>query len=244
MSSHGLFFAIHYFNSPKFNIETSYIPSIANLIEVLKLNHNFSSCVILSDIEDKENVSGKSIISKIFDIALLTNQEYVKNVWIHFCGHGFINKNNIDTQECIVPEDFESNGIITSEFMNHVTQYFNKNTNVVFVFDCCYSYQISNIQFIYTIYEHDKIQIEKQNKQSLNSNVHIISCFTSDDDISNNYRKYSLTYCIHNIISSNKSISTLQCLIDIYKIMHVHNLHYVPKLYSTTLIDLHKRFIA
>lgn len=68
-------------------------------------------------------------------------------VWIHFIGHGYSISDKDDEYECIMPADYKENGIITEEMIKHVVKYFNKNTKVTCIFDCCRSGSICDVMY-------------------------------------------------------------------------------------------------
>lgn len=83
-----------------------------------------------------------SIMKAIDELIALTNVQNISHLWIHFSGHGTQLKaqnpyDELDNKdECIVASD---NLVIRDNFFKKALTRANPSTRIVFVFDCCHS---------------------------------------------------------------------------------------------------------
>ena len=92
------------------------------------------------------------IVQNIYDLALQSYQESLDFVWIHYSGHGsYVRDSSSDERdgrdECLVPSDFKTAGLIADDFLNRVFRNFNPSTRVVFVCDACHSGTMCDVKY-------------------------------------------------------------------------------------------------
>lgn len=88
--------------------------------------------------------TARGIINRLQNLARETRRKHIRLVWLHFSGHGTQvidrtrdEKDGMD--ECLVPSDVMTAGVISDDMINTILAQFNPNTRVICVFDCCHS---------------------------------------------------------------------------------------------------------
>jgi hypothetical protein len=109
-------------------------------------------CKIFTDDIDLKSTSGIGILSILYETAVLSKKNNLDFVWIHYSGHGsYVPDTNLDEDdgldECLVPSDYETNGMVVDDHICSVLSHFNKHTKVVCVFDCCHSGTMADLKY-------------------------------------------------------------------------------------------------
>lgn len=112
-------------------------------------------CKTFTDDTDRLNTSGRGIVQNIYKLALASWKENLDLAWIHYSGHGgFVkdasNDEDDGMDECLVPSDYETRGVILDDEINDVLSHFNPKTRVILVFDCCHSGTIADMMYSYS----------------------------------------------------------------------------------------------
>ena len=113
----------------------------------------------------------------LFKLAMDSRTKNYKNVFIHFSGHGvgITDRNNDEDDgrdEAICPVDYQKSGVITDDLLKKIFKYFNPNTKVTCVFDCCHSGTIGDLK--YKLTDKNKVVISNTSK-ACDSNIVMIS---------------------------------------------------------------------
>lgn len=109
----------------------------------LKEKARFDRVRVVTDDTDQRShdTSAFGIMKAIDELIALTNVQNISHLWIHFSGHGAQIKalnpyNESDNKdECIVASD----NLIRDDFFKKALMRANQSTRIVFVFDCCHS---------------------------------------------------------------------------------------------------------
>lgn len=125
-------------------------------------------------------VTGSGILNTLWELVVQSHHQGpqgLQNVWIHFSGHGVGIKDasgdESDGQdEAICPLDYVKNGVISDDILKKMLRYFNRNTQVVCVFDCCHSGTIGDLR--HRMSEFGQCTIENTTSECW-SNVFILS---------------------------------------------------------------------
>lgn len=101
---------------------------------------------------DAKSTTAMSIVQGMYELALQSHSESLDFVWIHYSGHGSsVLDNDGDEKdgrdECLVPSDYETAGLIPDDFLVRLFRYFNPKTRVVFVCDACHSGTICDVKY-------------------------------------------------------------------------------------------------
>jgi len=131
------------------------INDIDNTKEVLKTVYKYdeNNIVCLTD-ETEKKPTGQNIINELINLANRTNNEDIKEIWISYSGHGtYILDNNDDEDdgkdECLVPIDYETGGLISDDILNQALSLINPNVNVVVIVDACHSETMLDLPYRY-----------------------------------------------------------------------------------------------
>lgn len=107
---------------------------------------------VFTDEQTPEDTTYSGMLGKLFEIALDSWKENLDYVWIHYSGHGsYVRDTNGDDldgcDECLIPSDFMSAGVITDDVIQKVLSSINPNTKVVCFFDCCHSATMGDLRY-------------------------------------------------------------------------------------------------
>lgn len=152
--SRAILFGINYIHSAPAVQLRGCINDVNNMAQYLSTIEKYDNVKIYTDEKDEYKTRANSIINSIYKLAIDSHRYRLKKVWIHFSGHGCgIRDNNNDekdgSDECIVPSDYEKSGVISDDLIKRVLRYFNKDTKVTCVFDCCHSGTICDLKYVY-----------------------------------------------------------------------------------------------
>ena len=109
-------------------------------------------CATYTDDVDLENTSGMGMMRQMYSMAVASYRENLEVVWIHYSGHGsYVRDAGTDEldgrDECLVPSDFATAGLIPDDYVNDLLALFNPATRVICVFDCCHSGTIGDLKY-------------------------------------------------------------------------------------------------
>ena len=149
---YGLLFGLNYQHEPSATLRGC-VNDVNNMSEYLR-NLNFTHVDVYTDESDYTKTTANGIIQEIEQLAKLTNEQFIDIVWIHFSGHGcsvrdWSGDESDGKDECIVPSDFKTAGVVRDDKIKNTLQKFNKNTKVILFFDCCHSGTIGDLKYKY-----------------------------------------------------------------------------------------------
>lgn len=229
------------------------INDINNTKDVLKTVYNYEEKNIIVLTDDTEiKPTSNNITRQLYDLAFRTKNEDIKEIWISYSGHGsYIRDDNNDEDdgkdECLVPLDYQKNGLITDDMLNHIFSFIDPKISVIVVVDACHSETMLDLPYRYL--SGDKNTIENKNNK-INSNVVLISgcrdTETSADAYNiNNSKEYSGAMTIALLETLKKFNYTISCW-DLLKEMRLflsqRRFTQVPQLCSTIKIDNYTLF--
>tara|TARA_B100001093_G_scaffold124247_2_gene116877 strand:- start:13884 stop:14750 length:867 start_codon:yes stop_codon:yes gene_type:complete len=133
------------------------INDVANVKDVLKQVYNYQDEDIQMLTDDTTTKPNKqNICNALLTLAKQSHEKSVKEIWIHFSGHGSyeydtsLQSNERDKRnECLVPLDYNQAGTISDNFINKVLATIQKDVRVVLVTDCCHSGTVSDLRYRY-----------------------------------------------------------------------------------------------
>lgn len=101
---------------------------------------------------DAANTTAMSIVKDLYELALQSHVESLDFAWIHYSGHGsYVVDRSGDEgdgrDECLVPSDYATVGMISDDFLERVFRYFNPKTRIVFVCDACHSGTVGDVKY-------------------------------------------------------------------------------------------------
>jgi metacaspase-1 len=172
-------FGINYYASPQCRLNGC-INDVVFMGNYLKKN-GFSEVQVLTDARGPADTSRLAILSKLADLAARTRADpSIKCVWVHYSGHGTyqpdINRDEDDgVDECLVPSDFQTAGVIRDDILRDVLSSFSPSTRVVFITDACHSATMGDLRYLWQISSPTNASKTLKNALRCNSDVVMIS---------------------------------------------------------------------
>ena len=101
---------------------------------------------------DAASTTAVAIVQGMYELALQSHSESLDFVWIHYSGHGagVVDRSGDERDgrdECLVPSDYATAGLIPDDFLERIFRHFNRNTRVVFVCDACHSGTMCDVKY-------------------------------------------------------------------------------------------------
>jgi len=176
MSKAALLIGINYKNSD--NKLDGCINDVNNVKKMLTKIYKYKLkdiTVLTDDTIIKPTLS--NIIIQLYNLAFKTIKEGTREVWISYSGHGsYVTDTSGDEKdgkdECLVPIDFKTSGLLKDDIIHHILSCFNPRTKVIFVADTCYSETLLDLQYRYI--SGNKNVVENNNSK-ISSNIMMIS---------------------------------------------------------------------
>ena len=213
--SKAVLFGINYIKTPSARLKGC-VNDVNNMADYLSNKEKYDVVKVYTDEKNEYKTRANAIINTMYKLAIDSHRYKLKRVWIHFSGHGcgIMDRNNgeIDGRdECIVPSDFKRSGVITDDLIKRVLRYFNKNTKVTCVFDCCHSGTICDLKYLYASNNRFPFKAHKYSK--CQANICMISgCMDNQTsmDAYNVQGRYqfsgAMTSCLLYVLSKDKRI--------------------------------------
>jgi hypothetical protein len=102
--------------------------------------------------QTRSGTTALGMVQQLYELAVQSHSEDLEFAWIHYSGHGSyiadVSNDEADGRdECLVPTDYASAGLITDDFMDRILRSFNPKTRVVFVCDACHSGTMCDVKY-------------------------------------------------------------------------------------------------
>uniref|UniRef100_A0A6C0BGG3 Peptidase C14 caspase domain-containing protein n=1 Tax=viral metagenome TaxID=1070528 RepID=A0A6C0BGG3_9ZZZZ len=208
MRGRALLFGLNYATSPDAKLNGC-INDVINISKYLNTNLGIPVKVCTDD-GDTYSTSAMGIIRNLYELALQSYSEKLDFVWVHYSGHGsyIVDKSGDEKDgkdECLVPSDYAKSGMISDDFINTLFGYFNPNTRVICVFDCCHSGTIGDVKYSW---EGPKTCAVENILCSIPARIITLSgCFDNQTSAD-----------AHNVLGDNKYVGALtSCLLMVLK---------------------------
>jgi len=127
-----------------------------HLQEMLLSNYGYkdSDITMLADDSVHEMPTKGNIIHEIKRHIDMTINDDVSELWISYSGHGSYtrdrNSDEVDGRdECLVPLDYASRGMIGDDFLHALIQRISPNTKTVVLIDACHSGSMLDLKYRY-----------------------------------------------------------------------------------------------
>lgn len=163
----AILFGLNYDATPDARLRGC-INDVQNVERLLKTSeYAFDDVRVFTDSSTKNRTTAQGVLQEMNNLAKRSWSESLDLAWIHYSGHGCsVPDRNGDeedrTDECLVPSDFKTAGVIPDDYIKDCLRNFNPKTKVVCVFDCCHSGTIGDLKYRY-FDEHTK-QIENRGR--------------------------------------------------------------------------------
>ena len=164
-SSVAILFGVNYERSPDAKLRGC-INDVNNMASFLKSKAGYNDVRVFTDEKTDEPTSGRSILRKLHTLARESHRKKLEKVWIHFSGHGCNIKDrsgdeNDGLDECILPSDFKTRGIITDNMIKGILRRFYYKTKLTCIFDCCHSGTICDLKYTYDVFRSTSVMTTK-----------------------------------------------------------------------------------
>jgi len=233
---------------------------VQNIKKYLQKEHAYleNNIRAFNDEENPQDTSKDGIVSNIMNLAKESWKQPIKEVFIHYSGHGgqmfdTQRKENDNKNECLIPSDYEKNGVISDDYLNRLFQCFNPNTHVIFVCDACHSGTMADTKYKYNIdTENDEI-IETQNNDAKNIDCDLI-CISGCKDSQTSADAYNvndkhlfsgaLSSCLLQALKEKKGDTQISCqnlFKNVKNLLKQKGFTQLPIITSSRNLDFQKR---
>lgn len=243
----ALLFGLNYDKTPDARLRGC-INDVCNM-EILLKQYQFDDIRVFTDYSNFNKTTGRGILEELNQLAERSHSEKLDLVWIHYSGHGCSIRDigvrdELDgTDECLVPADFKTGGILPDDYIKQCLRKFRPETRVIFVADCCHSGTIGDLRYRYI--DNDKPVIENWQTPCEATVLLFSGCTdqqTSADAFNvNRMRKFSgaMTSClIQSLNECGHGQSTVFGLLENVRLkLRQKRFTQFPQLTSSKLID-------
>jgi len=232
---------------------------IVNLQRYLTSQCNYTEEEVkaFNDQDHKDQTSAEGILLTIYNLAKRTLSEDISDCFISYSGHGTQVRDQGAEEadgkdECLVPWDYGTNGIIRDDTIKDVLCQFNPNTRVVFVCDACHSGSMIDSRYQYFTNNMGKFeQIEKPIYHSIPCHVIAISGCRDDQTSAdahnvNNESKFTgaFTSCLLQILEDHKDMPIKQLIVDLHQLLREKGFRQRPVISSSKELNGDETFIV
>lgn len=248
----AVLFGLNYESDPTAKL-SGCINDVQMMGSLLREKMNFAVDIYTDD-KSPHDCSALGIVSRLYEVAVQSWRDSLQYVYIHYSGHGSyvkdVNGDEKDKQdECLVPSDVATAGVISDDYINTLFSYFNPNTRIICVFDCCHSGTIGDVKYSWT--PNTLVTTENINCKVKAKIITLSGCMDNQTaaDAYNilNDNKYSgaLTACLLLVIKENPIILTNVFLLQNAVSRKLKELKFpqLPKLCSTYNLRKDRIFI-
>lgn len=214
MPSKAILFGIDYLTStrPLRGCATD----VHNMKTFVQHDLGYETVKVYTEQDTPDKVTAHSIIRLLHKLAVESWSHKLDRALIHFSGHGIgitdTSGDEVDGQdEAICPVDYKTSGVITDDLIKRLLRYFNPDTRVTCIFDCCHSGTIADLR-----YKLDgTTNVIESASHRCPSNVIMISGCRDDQTSADAYnvagkKQYSgaMTSCLLECVQYRKKLST------------------------------------
>jgi len=198
--------------------------------------------VILTDNSDKKPTA-HNIIMQLYEMVIKANNDTsIKEIWFSYSGHGtYVHDLNNDEDdgkdECLVPLDYTTSGVISDDLLHHVISMLNSNKKMTCLIDACHSGTSIDLPYRYSP---EKPVVENSNS-TINANVISISgCL----DIQTSADAYGLekagefsgamtSSLLYALEKNNYTITCIELLNEMRNYLQTKSFSQIPQLCSS-----------
>lgn len=195
--------------------------------------------------------TSNNIIDAIVQLLIESLYYGCDNIYIHFSGHGtqIIDRDGDEEDgydECWVPIDFKTNGVISDDLLNRYFKWFPKNCKVTCVVDACHSSTCLDLMYKVDI-DNQKYEVMNNNCKCNHDNITLISGCRSHECSLDVVKKGSwggaLTYAILESLNKHQNPSVFKIIEESREYMLKNNYSQIPQLCSARKISGDEIFI-
>lgn len=237
MSKVALLFGLNYHGNPHARLRGCW-NDVNNMKMYLKTKGYL--CYVHTDAVPNSKTTKEGIVDEICKIAKQTHETSVEHVVIHYSGHGSYMRDQSNDEkdgkdECLVPIDYSTAGLLRDDKINDLLKLFHSNTKITCIFDCCHSGTIADLQYRFI---NKRKLIES--KKHLNSKIVSLSGCRDDQTSADAFnvlgqRTYSgaMTSCLLTCLKTYPNASILELLSLLQDELKTKRFRQVPQLCSS-----------
>jgi hypothetical protein len=150
MKGRALLFGLNYATSPQGRLQGC-VNDVVNIGKYIQTCMAIPVKVCTDDVPNPDTTAAR-IVQNVYELALQSHNDDLDFVWIHYSGHGsYIADRSGDEldgrDECLVPSDYATAGLIDDDTLNRLLKQFNPRTRVLFVCDACHSGTMCDVKY-------------------------------------------------------------------------------------------------
>ena len=241
MRSKAVLFGINYVRTPEARLRGC-VNDVNNMADYLKTSGGFDVVETYTDETNYHSVTGKAIINTLYRLGVESHRRRLERVWILFSGHGTsirdYDGDECDRKdECILPSDYDTRGVITDDLIKRLLRVFHENTKVTCIFDCCHSGTIGDLKYKYV--SNGKC-IRDNHFVSCKANILMISGCKDDQTSADAYNVQgrrtftgAMTSCLLLALRNNSSTKIFKVIDNLRSFLRSKRYSQVPQLTSS-----------
>ena len=241
----ALLFGLNYSNTPECLLRGC-INDVNNMSAFLKDRLEFDEITVHTDDAKYPRTTGRGILQDMNSLAVECWKDHASVAWIHFSGHGTRGRDwNGDEKdgydECIVPSDFKTGGLIPDDYIKRILRNFPPFTKVVVVFDCCHSGTIADLKYRY---ENVDTVVEENTQSKCKARVVMLSGCTDKQTSADAYnvmnrRKFTgaMTSCLLTCMDKHTNPKVFHLLNELRDTLKEKEFQQFPQLCSSVKLS-------
>ena len=251
MKSKALLFGLNYAHLPSQYRLNGCINDVANMAAYLRTKLGVAEVECITDDTDLVNTSALGMVQKLYQAALQSYSEDLDFMWLHYSGHGTSvadrsgdERDRMD--ECLVPSDFTSVGVVSDDIIEQVLQHFNPKTRVVIIWDCCHSATMADLRYSW---ENPTRPVTENPRCFVRAKVLTLSgCLdnqTSADALINSRFAGAMTASLLGVMENDPAClqDVFQLLAALRRVLKDGGFEQVPKLCSSYMLSTDKAVV-
>jgi hypothetical protein len=220
------------------------INDVNNTKEVLTSVYNYKEedIVVMTD-HTEVKPTARNIVAQLIRLAERSYEEKVHEIWITYSGHGsYMHDTSADEtdkqDECLVPLDYEEEGLVPDDVLNHVLGLIHKDVRVVFIVDACHSETMLDLRYNYIA--GNKSREENENCKIKTNCIMISGCqdhdYSADAFNINNSKEFSgamTSALLHSLKEHDYTITCWQLLKMMRRFLKRRKFSQIPQISCT-----------
>jgi hypothetical protein len=205
--NHALLIGINYYNTP-YTLQGC-IEDVQQMKTILQTHYDYTSIQVLQDNDPNNLPTRNNIINRLQNLVNLSGS--FKSLYIHYSGHGtnLISKTEKDGyDECIVPCDFQTNGLIIDDTLNNILK--NSKCPTRCVFDSCHSGTIVDLKYTMRFTPQRNFAYNQETVSNINDNIMTLSACLDSETATDAYNTQlktpmgALTMMLIRVLTNNQ----------------------------------------
>lgn len=151
MRGRALLFGLNYAGTP--SALNGCVNDVVAMSQYLSSALKIPTAVLTDDSPaTRADTTAQGMVQSLYTLAVQSYSEDLEFAYIHYSGHGsYVRDASGDERdgrdECLVPSDYRTSGLLTDDLLNRLFACFNPKTRVVFVCDACHSGTVCDVKY-------------------------------------------------------------------------------------------------